>query len=76
MTWQTAAEHATSFSDVQVFGARVTSDGGQIDVTVTYFVVGFMERDPDLPTATYSTRWRWESSSWRVISPVSCSPTR
>jgi hypothetical protein len=74
--WQTAADHATSFSDVQLSDARVSSDDGQVSVTVTYLVVGFMERDPDLPTSTISTRWRWESSSWRVVSPVSCSSTR
>jgi len=67
--WQRAAGKATSFSDVQVSDPIISSDDGRISVKVTYLVVGFMQRDPDLPTGTYSSNWRWESSSWRVVSP-------
>jgi hypothetical protein len=73
--WRKAAGKATSFSDVQVSDPIVSSDEGRVSVTVTYLVVGFMERDPDLPTATVSSSWRWESSSWRVVSSASCATT-
>ena len=50
----------------------MTRDGGSIRVTITYLVVGFMDRDPDLPTATYATRWQWDGVRWNIVSPVTC----
>ena len=69
--WQRAG-NSNRFSDVQVSETHVTSDDGSAMVTITYLVVGFMDRDPDLPTATFSTHWRWEGSTWHIESPVSC----
>lgn len=71
-TWEAPANNTNRFSDVQVSDPRVNSDSGSIRVTVTYLVVGFMERDPDLPTSTYTTEWQWGGTQWRIVSPVGC----
>jgi hypothetical protein len=67
-----SASNTNRFSDVQVSDPRVERDSGSIHVTVTYLVVGFMERDPDLPTSTYTSNWQWDGSQWRIVSPVGC----
>ncbi len=73
--WQKAANNTNRFSTVEVSGAHVTSNDGSALVTVTYLVVNFMARDPDLPTATFATHWRWEGSGWHIESPVTCTTT-
>jgi hypothetical protein len=75
-TFQRATRATTQFADAQISDARVASDDGVVLVTVTYLIVGFMDRDPDLPTATVATHWQWDGSRWRFVSPVSCSPSK
>lgn len=70
--WERDAIATSRFSDVQVSDPHVTLDRGSVRVTVTYLVVGFMDRDPDLPTATYTTLWQWDGSRWCIVSPIMC----
>jgi len=70
--WDRVANNANRFSDVEVSDPRVDGDGGSVRVTVTYLVVGFMARNPDLPTSTYTTEWQWDGSHWRIVRPVGC----
>lgn len=67
-----SAFDTSRFSDVQISDPRLDSDSASVHVTVTYLVVGFMERDPDLPTSTYTSDWQWDGSRWRIVSPVGC----
>ena len=73
--FERSADDTSRFSDVQISDPVVDHDTGSVRVTVTYLVVGFMERDPDLPTSTYASDWQWDGSRWRIVSPVGCIPS-
>ena len=75
-TFESATNATSQFADVQISDARVASNDGVVRVTVTYLIVGFMDRDPDLPTATVTTHWQWDGSRWRFVSPVACSHSK